>query len=507
MPPAALSALSALVVLAVTLAGCTGGASIGEACDRHGDCAGTLQCARGMCAPRCQRAPECGDGYACDPDGICKLASGQLGDACKSEVDCAPGMSCQIEVVSPSQIVTRCGAQHLGAPAGAACTGDADCRNGTCALGRCVDLCRATRDCASGTICMQIPHVGADGSPFDGCLLSKGVVSWTIPPPAAPHGEVLIPVPDRAEQVSLVLSTPAPRTTGAVSVVSPMGRTLYRPCPSLLDVTCSEAELRGQFYENPIRHRRELGTAVLAIPSTSVKFETGAYRVRPGAFHPGGTKAPTPAMTALVRIGPAVTLDLHFYFLDLDQHPCAAAFGNAKLDGATAQAAAYFQADFLGGLRTIFQQEGGLDLGAITYEDVARPELDGIELDRVGELLRLGAHAGGVNVFFVRNLSPVGIQAYAPAPGPAGIGGTPRSGIIIGIDTLCYRSWKQLARLTAHELARYMGLYHNLEMSGNPDAIDDSDLSPENLMFYSELGGTALSPGQRDILRRSPVLR
>jgi hypothetical protein len=303
-----------------------------------------------------------------------------------------------------------------------------------------------------------------------------------------------------------VLSTAAPRSAGAVRVVSPLGRQLYRPCPNLADVTCSEAQLRAQFYDNSIRHRREVGTSVLALPSTSVPFETGAYRVRAMSFHAGGTAGPPPALTAVVRIGQAATLDLHFHFLDLDQHPCAGAFGNAKLDSASARAEAYFQDDFLDPLGDIFK-DGGIELGAITYEDVASPELDGIELARAGALLKLGKHARGVNVFFVRNLSPVGIQAYAPGPGPAGLGGTARSGIIVGIDTLCYRSWPQLARLTAHEIARYMGLYQNIEIGGEQDAIGDSDGSPDNLMFYSELGGTALSPGQRDILRRSPVLR
>ena len=79
---------------------------------------------------------------------------------------------------------------------------------------------------------------------------------------------------------------------------------------------------------------------------------------------------------------------------------------------------------------------------------------------------------------------------------------------MIGLDTLCYRSWTQVARLAAHEIARFMGLYNNVEIDPTQlDPIADSDTSSENLMFYSELGGTDLSPGQRDILSRSAVLR
>jgi hypothetical protein len=86
--------------------------------------------------------------------------------------------------------------------------------------------------------------------------------------------------------------------------------------------------------------------------------------------------------------------------------------------------------------------------------------------------------------------------------------------VIISLDTLCYRSWPQLARLTAHELARYMGLYRNVEQDPlQPTTLHYDPIPPEmdasssNLMFYSELGGTALSSGQADILGRSPVLR
>ncbi len=80
--------------------------------------------------------------------------------------------------------------------------------------------------------------------------------------------------------------------------------------------------------------------------------------------------------------------------------------------------------------------------------------------------------------------------------------------MIVALDTLCYRSWAEVARLTSHEVARYMGLYDNIELdAAHTDPISDSDGTSANLMFYSELGGTDLSPFQRDILGRSGVLR
>ncbi|MGE5187232.1 MAG: hypothetical protein ACM31C_34525, partial [Acidobacteriota bacterium] len=163
----------------------------------------------------------------------------------------------------------------------------------------------------------------------------------------------------------------------------------------------------------------------------------------------------------------------------------------------------------LGMLRQVFAH-GGITLGTITYEDLAdHPDLDGLDIADAPSLLALGTHSDGVNVYFVRTLRPVGLQAYGPNPGPAGLAGTRQSGVIVSLDTLCYLpgQWTDVARLTAHALARYMGLYDNVDLDGHLDPIDDSDTSIDNLMHYSELGGTDLSPGQRDILSRSAVLR
>jgi hypothetical protein len=225
----------------------------------------------------------------------------------------------------------------------------------------------------------------------------------------------------------------------------------------------------------------------------------------------GSPGVAVPRLTAVVRIGAGVTLDLHFFFLDLDDHPCVTAVSNAKLDASTAPSATMFQ-DYVVRLMSMLKA-AGLTPGHTTYDDVIdHPELDGLDVANVGELLALGKFATGINVFFVRSLSPIGIQAAGPNPGPAGLAGTPQSGIVIGLDTLCYRNWSELARLTMHEIARYMGLYHNVELDTVQhqswrDPIHDSDDSPDNLMYFSEAGGMELSPGQRALLGRSGVLR
>lgn len=507
--------LSALLL--VSLAGCPGGdAGIGDSCTSHSDCRSTLQCVTGACAPKCQRAPECGDGYSCDRDGFCHLATGQTGDRCTSEVECAPGLSCQIDGTATDDdgnLLASCTLQRPSRPAGQPCEADDQCRNGTCALGRCVDLCVDTRDCGSGLSCMGIPRVEADGAMFNGCLPPRGTVVWSIPVTSPTADTILVPVPDAARSATVVFAVDdLAQRVGARSVDSPAGMTLYtKPCDPGV---CAEQTAKDQYFAQPIRHQPDFGQSVLQLPTNpAFPLETGAYRVGVSSFRANGQAGSAiPRVTAVVKMDASVFLDLHFHFLELMDHPCAEAFGNQKLDANSAEAAVFFQTEYIDVLRTIFAG-GGIALGVSTYENLPpHADLDGLDVADVGSLLSLGTHDTGIDVFFVRTLSPAGLQAYSPNPGPAGLAGTRQSGIVISLDTLCYRSWGELARLTAHEIARYMGLFHNveLEVAQHPswrDPIIDSDDSINNLMYFAERGGISLSTGQREILTRSAVLR
>jgi hypothetical protein len=357
---------------------------------------------------------------------------------------------------------------------------------------------------------MDIPHE-QHGGLFQGCLPARGNIQWPIEV-AAPFSLVKLPIPSAAQSAQLVMTVDdRAQRVGLASMTSPSMAVMYLPPCPLSEPGCDPIE---DFYKYPVRHTPLLGQSTISLPSTpSVPIETGIYLANVSSYRNNGLfGSAIPRVTASVRIDSAVLLDLHFYFLNFEDHMCKASFGNARLDASLAQSEPYFQDEFLGSLRTIFAP-GGIALGTITYEDlVDHPDLDGLDIADAGTLLALGAHSTGINVFFVRTLSPVGLQAFGPNPGPAGVAKSRQSGIIIGLDTLCYRSWTQLARLTAHELARYMGLHHNVELGASPmnnlrDNIGDSDDSERNLMFYSEFGGTEISPGQRDILTRSGVLR
>ena len=493
---------SSLVVFVLALAGCPGGdAGVGDHCGETSDCESALQCVASVCVPRCQRAPECGDGFACTKDGLCVQATGEQGDDCTSEVDCAAGLACELAGTAADaqgHLQASCTTEGAGRPAGETCASDHDCRDGTCALGHCVDLCRESRDCAAGTSCTAIPRVEAAGAMFEGCLQSAGALTWSIPI-EAPSQEVYLPSPDSARELAVTLEVDAlDQKVGETKLVSPSG--VVEIDPTQVDP-----------YANLVRHFPELAQSELVVASSpAAALEAGAYKMTVSSMRPassgGGIGTATPRVTVVAKLDTSVLLDLHFYFLNFDDHPCSAQFGDT-LNSTLAQSASYFQSDFLGELRTIFAH-GGVTLGTMTYEDLRdHPDLDGLDIADAPSLLALGAHTVGVNVFFVRTLRPVGLQAFGPNPGPAGLAGTAQSGIVVGLDTLCYKSWKDLARLTAHELARYMGLYDNIDLDGHPDPIDDSDQTSSNLMFYSDANGTDLSDGQRQILTRSPVLR
>ncbi len=64
-----------------------------------------------------------------------------------------------------------------------------------------------------------------------------------------------------------------------------------------------------------------------------------------------------------------------------------------------------------------------------------------------------------------------------------------------------------LAKLLAHELGHYLGLYHTVEEDGRTDPISDTD--ERNLMYFQPLVGFAdgLSAGQFRVLRRHPLWR
>jgi hypothetical protein len=459
------------------------------------------------------RHADCGDGMQCQ-GGTCVTATGAIGEACSREIDCGPGLACHLDatdVDGDGILGATCAVDHGGGVLDAACSKDGECRNGTCALGRCIDLCTLDSDCPASHVCSSIPRVdaasGTSVPAFRGCLPDHGTISWSLNVPA-PIADVWLPVPGQARSVSIVMTvSDATQRVGATTVRDPSGTIIHNP------LSPTEPQHTIDYYANPLRHDLAPGISVIQLPqSTSSKgapLVAGAYHMTIGAFRANGqASSVTPNATVVAKLDGGTTLDVHFYFLDLDGHPCAGSLDGGELDATSAQSSPLFQQTYIASLRSIFGR-AGIALGNFTYDDLTtHPDLDGLDASDLGALLSLSTHAGGVNVFFVRTLSPAGMLALVGStPGAPGIPGTPASGIAVSLDALCYEDWSTFARTTAHALARHMGLYRNVEPDGHGDPIDDSDTAQSNLMFYSEYGGTDLSAGQQAVLRVNPVLR
>jgi len=521
---------AAAIAACILVGACAGtDRGVGATCDTRADCDGDLQCLDHTCQPRCRRAPDCGDGYACTEDGFCVLGKSRSGDRCTSEVECAPGLSCVLDVDDGGDGVLEasCTPDHDGAATGLPCEDDAGCRNGTCAIGQCVDVCAIDRDCASGSVCTTIPRVDNAATPraslgtFHGCLPSGGTLAWELPT-SGTADEVYLPVPGNARSAVAVMSIDdGSQYVGATRLLQPDSTQVYDLDPAVFDPFDPT---------NAIRHTPTAGTSVMMIPSRpETPLVAGAYLLAVSSFRLVPTPAPhlisgtaTPRVTAMVKLGAGTVLDLHFYFLDLSEHPCQAEIGGTLTAATAAAPDSPFQnpapEGYLSKLRLIFAR-AGIALGAATYDDLpGHPDLDGLDSENLGDLLALSKHAGGVSVFFVRTIAPVGLEVLVGGdknPGDPSVG-SPVGGVAIGVDELCYRGWDDLARVTAHGIARQMGLFRNVEpapfgsyedpISDSP-GVDDPTGAATNLMYYSEFGGSTLSDGQQEVLRRSAVLR
>ena len=502
-----------VAVLVMAMFACNAGRELGESCDTSGECSSDLQCLRQVCVPRCHAHVDCGDGAVCGDDGECRAIQSQVDDPCFSELECGVGQTCRLTTVLGITPGT-CQVERAGGLEGESCTADEECRIGGCALGRCVALCRATDDCRRGWACAAVPLPARSSSVVNACLPGNATIDFELKVPTLEPGmtmpELLVPVPSTARSMVMVFEAPSPsHIVGATLLVSPENKVVYRV-----------AQLDEAFFTNAVRHAPRPGVSVLQVPSSSdAPLIAGIYKVTVSSTRDTTMQPSTepPTLHIIEKLGSAARLDLHFYFLDLAEHPCAESV-DVDLSAATAPTLSGFQFEYLDELRRIFAA-ANITLGEVTYQNLqdlpdvgsdVRPQFDILQATDAGALFALPTRRGGISVFFVRSMEPEGQQLLTGGTPGSPLPGTAASGIAIALDTMCYRSWREVARQTAHGLARHMGLFRNVEPDGLPghvDRIDDSDEGLDNLMHWSEFGGTDLSLGQREILRASPVLR
>ena len=496
------AALPQLLIL-IGVAACSGAdRGEGEPCSSSGECGADLQCLEGVCRPDCENHIDCGDGYRCEEGGQCVLVESLVGDPCGREIDCGPGQTCALEESDRDGdgfLAGTCQPQGDGEPIASACEVDGDCQSELCSLGLCSQLCGQANDCPPGLTCAVVPRLLEGSAPrFSSCLPSSGVVVDEIPLSESP-ATLRIPVPSTAQSFTLITEVDDDaQLVGVTRLVAPDGRVLY-VLPETVD----------DFYDNPIRYQASFGVSTMLVSNTpDVDLQVGVYQAEVGSIlELGGPGTSVPRAAVQYKLDNGATLDLHFVFLDLGDHPCARYFEQGELDAAVANSSAQFQS-FVGEIDSIMRP-AGIRLGDVTYRNIlGRGDLDSIRRERLGDLLELATEPTGISVFLVRSMEPVGIMSLVGGqPGPPRTPGTRASGIAVSMDTLCYRDWHVLARITAHSLARQMGLYYNRAPDGASDTISDSGESSDNLMFFTDFGGLQLSEGQKSVLRRYPGLQ
>jgi hypothetical protein len=132
-----------------------GRGQVGDACDDPDTCAGAL-CVSGRCSKLCDGDADCA-GYACVPMRLSGLpadtnACDVAPHACGHAADCTAAQACAF-VLDGDVSSTQC-VPADGAPAGARCAGDGDCRSALCLpAGVCSDVCRDAHDCPADMTC------------------------------------------------------------------------------------------------------------------------------------------------------------------------------------------------------------------------------------------------------------------------------------------------------------------------------------------------------------------
>lgn len=161
----------------------TGGKTPGQTCSVASDCRS------GLCASRCQNAPDvsCTKSADCPSGGTCSGTKRCI-DTCCTGDDCGGGSICRILSVS-QQFIWACGTANGGAAKdlNQACNDNPECKNASCVGGsgarKCTPPCCKTSDCSALGFTNHVCAYGLDDNGIER-------LKWCVESPPGAVGKI-----------------------------------------------------------------------------------------------------------------------------------------------------------------------------------------------------------------------------------------------------------------------------------------------------------------------------
>lgn len=473
-------------------------------------CGSERRCTLPAPAPRgasCEHPAHCLSGACLDGgDGLVCVQPCDDAAACAADGEvCVPRPGRAPDETAPA-LRLRCAAAPAGAERflGEACSGDEACRSGLCQAGVCSQPCGS---CPALTSCVRGElQRGELGLGHDLCQPEPALRVVELGPLATPvEGEAKLRFELGADLVSAILV--AEDLDGLRVGV----RRLTAPDGTVLLDSASPATAL-------VRAANTIGVATLLLPSGDdprAAPKAGSYELVLGTFEPAVVDALVPVGGALERVALVLRQRQGGGLLDLNLNVAP----GTGLTAATAPESDYAKG-LLGRLDSLYRARFGVALGEVRWADLPA-SADALRGgDQVRALLSTAADSGrwgtAANLFVVKSLDFT--AGYAGAiPGVPGLLGRRSSGIVL----TKYADVETMGALAAHELGHFLGLWHTSEPEGTGafDLLSDTPTCvlgtprascPDrgNLLFPSFVarGALEVSPGQAEVLRRSPWL-
>ena len=325
--------------------------------------------------------------------------------------------------------------------------------------------------------------------------------------------EVLeLELPDDVLSVTMIALADEAHMVSVVELIDPFGEPLVSQAPP--GVTLSQFDQFLSPFPGPFKSPNRVAVAAVGVgtllaPNTpNVSVQGGSWAYQLGAIN---AMTGTPATLAvdlliLIKRGAEPTrarLDVHLHFTGARGWTATSAPDDPDFQVALERMRAFYQ-------------EVGIELGAVTYDDI--PETFKTADAGQGpnsvlhQIYAQNQYSTGLGLFFVERInSPFGSGTIGGiaggTPGPSLLPGSPRSGVVVATEV--DPDPRAIGHIMGHESGHFLGLYHTTELAfqGVNDQLPDTpegQASNTNLMFPTVTAGDAsLSVDQGWVMRRN----